>query len=266
MNTKKYNDLIEYIAGLKKVAIAYSGGVDSTFLVKAAKVALGDNVIAITINSPYIPDWEIVEAKEIAEEIGVTHVIIDMPMDDSIVNNPNDRCYLCKTLLFSKMVSYAKEHGFNTVMDGTNLDDTKDFRPGLRALKELNVVSPLLECKLTKDDIRKYSKDLGLPTHNKPAYACLMTRIPHNTNVTDEMLRRIEKAEVFIHSLGIKQLRVRTHGDIARIEVAKDSRDLLFDMNKMDAIVEALKEYGYKFVTMDMAGYKMGSFNKEKKK
>jgi pyridinium-3,5-biscarboxylic acid mononucleotide sulfurtransferase len=262
MSMQKYAKLIKYLEGFDRVAIAFSGGVDSTFLIKTAFTVLSDNAIAITINTPYIPDWEIAQAKALAKDIGIRHEIIDLPIDESILNNPQNRCYLCKHILFETMTNFAGSLGYDTVMDGSNADDTSDYRPGMKALTELKVVSPLLKMGLTKTDIRAFSKDLGLSTHDKPAYACLLTRLPHDTIVLSQVLMRIEQAEVFLHTLGIKDVRIRTHGDIARIELK--NREKLFDIETMNKIDQKLKRLGYAFVTMDLAGYKMGSFNEEK--
>lgn len=258
---EKYIKLVGYLKGLKKVLIAFSGGVDSTFLLKAAKDALGDNVIAVTINSPYIPNWEIEESKEYTKKIGVKHDFIDVGIIDEIKDNPNDRCYLCKKSIFSKIKEKAIEGGFDYVIDGTNLDDTKDYRPGIKALRELKIVSPLLECKITKDEIREMSKELDLPTWNKPAYACLLTRIPFDTELRIDTLDRIEKAEKYLIDRGITAVRVRSHVNLARIEVDPAIRSRLFDTEFLDEISREFKKYGFKHVTIDTAGYKMGSLN-----
>lgn len=259
--SEKYIKLVDYLKGLKKVLIAFSGGVDSTFLLKAAKDALGDNAVAVTINSLYIPNWEIEEAKEYTEKMGIQHEFINVGIIDEIKNNPNDRCYLCKKAIFSKIKEKAINEGFDYVIDGTNLDDTKDYRPGIKALKELKIVSPLLECKITKAEIREISKDLNLPTWNKPAYACLLTRIPFDTELKIDVLNRIEKAEKYLINKGIAAVRVRSHGDLARIEVDPTIRERLFNMDFLDEISSELKKYGFKYVTIDAAGYRMGSLN-----
>lgn len=261
INNEKYNELIKYLKGLGKVVLAFSGGVDSTFLLKAAKEALGDNVKAVTILSPYIPKWEIAEAKELVKEIGVHHEIIEAPIIDSIKFNPEDRCYLCKTAVFSMILSIAKEQGYNFVIDGTNFDDIGDYRPGLKALKELEVKSPLLECKLTKEEIRCFSKELGLNTWDKPAYACLLTRIPYGNELRIEDFEKIENAEKYMMSIGFRAVRVRCHGDLARIEVSRNDRSKLFDEELLDTIAKNIKECGFKYVTLDMQGYRIGSFN-----
>lgn len=261
INNEKYNELIKYLKSLGKVVLAFSGGVDSTFLLRAAKEALGDNVKAVTILSPYIPKWEISEAKELVNELGVEHEIIEAPIIESIKFNPEDRCYLCKTAVFSMILSVAKEQGFNYVIDGTNFDDIKDYRPGLRALKELEVKSPLLECQLTKAEIRAFSKEFGLNTWNKPAYACLLTRIPYGNELREEDFEKIENAEKYMMSIGFRAIRVRCHGDLARIEVSRDDRSKLFNEELLDTIAKNIKECGFKYVSLDLQGYRVGSFN-----
>jgi uncharacterized protein len=261
INNEKYNELINYLKSLEKVVLAFSGGVDSTFLLKAAKEALGDNVKAVTIMSPYIPKWEIAEAKELVKELGVKHEIIEAPIIDSIKFNPEDRCYLCKTAVFNMIIAVAKEQGYNYVIDGTNFDDISDYRPGLRALKELKVKSPLLECKLTKAEIREFSKELNLKTWDKPSYACLLTRIPYGNELKVEDFEKIEKAERFMMSIGFRAIRVRCHGDLARVEVNKNDRSKLFDEELLDTIANNIKECGFKYVTLDLQGYRVGSFN-----
>lgn len=261
INSEKYGKLINYLKSLEKVVLAFSGGVDSTFLLKAAKEALGDNVKAVTIMSPYIPKWEIAEAKDLVKELGVKHEIIEAPIIDSIKYNPENRCYLCKTAVFSMITAIAKEQGYNCVIDGTNFDDISDYRPGLRALKELEVKSPLLECKLTKAEIREFSKELNLNTWNKPSYACLLTRIPYGNELKVDDFEKIENAEKFMMSIGFRAIRVRCHGDLARVEVDRNDRSKLFDEELLDTIASKIKECGFKYVTLDLQGYRVGSFN-----
>ena len=261
INNDKYNELINYLKSLGKVVLAFSGGVDSTFLLRVAKEALGDNVKAVTIMSPYIPKWEIAEAKELTEKLGVKHEIIEAPIIESIKYNPEDRCYLCKTAVFSMILSVAKEQGYNYVIDGTNFDDISDYRPGLRALKELEVKSPLLECKLTKAEIRAFSKELNLNTWNKPSYACLLTRIPYGNELKVKDFEKIENAEKFMMSIGFRAVRVRCHGDLARVEIDRNDRSKLFNEELLDTISSKIKECGFKYVTLDLQGYRVGSFN-----
>lgn len=260
----KLENLREYIKGLGKVALAFSGGVDSTFLLKVCGDVLGKDAVAITIVSPYIPRWEIDEAKELTKKFNITHEFIETSIPENIRYNPEDKCYLCKKQIFTLLKNKAESLGISTIIDGTNLDDTKDYRPGMKALKELEVKSPLLELGFTKADIRKYSKELNLETWSKPAYACLLTRIQVGDEITQEKLRRIENSECYLFSLGLTGIRVRNHGDLARIEVQPQDREKLFDIDIMDKISNKLKEFGFKYVTLDMSGYKMGSLNKEK--
>jgi len=261
MNNKKYLKLIDYLKSLESIVVAFSGGVDSTFLLKAAREALGDRVKAVTIASPYIPKWEIEEAKELVKDIGVEHEIVVVPVSDEIKNNPEDRCYLCKKFIFTMISDMAKLQGYNYVVDGTNFDDTKDYRPGLVALKELEIKSPLLECELTKADIRMFSKEIGLNTWDKPAYACLLTRIPYGEELKTEDFEKIENAEKYMMDIGFRAIRVRCHGDLARIEVNKEDRKKLFNEKILDEISKNIKEFGFKYVTLDIEGYRMGSFN-----
>ncbi|AVQ46636.1 ATP-dependent sacrificial sulfur transferase LarE [Clostridium botulinum] len=259
----KYNNLINYLKDLKSVAVAFSGGVDSTLLLKAAKEALGDNAISITIVSPYIPKWEIKEAKELVDKIGIKSYFVEVPMLEEIRFNPEDRCYICKKSVFNKIKYLAKEKGIKYIVDGTNADDTKDYRPGMRALKELEVKSPLLENAINKEEIRILSKELQLDTWDKPAYACLLSRIPYNQEIKKEDLVRIEKAEVYMMKLGFRAVRVRSHGNLARIEVPQKERMKLFNERILDKVSKELKELGFKYVTVDIEGYKMGSLNAE---
>lgn len=254
----KYDNLLSYLGKLDNIAVAFSGGVDSAFLLHAAKEAMGKKVLALTINSPYIPDWEIAEAMEITASKEIEHQVVDVPVPEQIKNNPEDRCYLCKSFLFTLLKEFAKQRGFSNLADGTNYDDTKDHRPGMKALEELHVLSPLLENRFTKNDIREASREMGLYTWEKPAYACLLTRIPYNSSIEVEMLRRIEKAETFLIGLGIRSVRVRTHGDLARIETEQRYIEKIFNEGHMDNISKQLRRYGFKYVTLDLERYRTG--------
>lgn len=265
INNEKYTRLISNLTRLEKVVLAFSGGVDSTFLLKAAKEALGDNMKAVTILSPYIPKWEIEEAKQLAAELDVIHEIIEVPIIDEIRSNPENRCYLCKKAVFSMIESIAVKGGYHYVIDGTNFDDIGDYRPGLKALEELKIKSPLLECELTKTEIRSLSKELGLSTWDKPPYACLLTRIPYGNELRVEDFDKIEKAETYMMELGFRAIRVRCHDNLARIEVDRKDRSKLFDEKILDQISSKLKEFGFRYITLDLEGYRVGSLNETMK-
>jgi uncharacterized protein len=258
---EEYTKLIEYLQGLGKVMVAFSGGVDSTFLLKAAREALGDQVKAVTILSPYIPQWEIAQAKELADELAVAYDVIRVPMLEEIKHNPLDRCYLCKKAVFGRIKELAAREGYNYVIDGTNYDDIGDYRPGLKALSELGIKSPLLECNITKAQIRRFSQELALPTWDKPPYACLLTRIPYGCELKEEDFRKIENAEGYLMKLGFQGVRVRMHGELARIEMAKSDMEDLFADKLSEQIVGKLQEFGFHYVTLDLQGYRTGSFN-----
>lgn len=250
---------------LGSVAVAYSGGVDSNFLLKIATDTLGDKAMAVTIHAMMHSSREIEEAKQYAKEFNANHIVVNIDNlegEDFFKNTPK-RCYHCKNTVFSKIKKIAKENNIEYVVDGTNMDDLGDYRPGLKALEELNIVSPLKECCLTKEDIRILSKEMNLETYKKPAFACLATRIPYGTEITNDKLRIIEKSEEFLQDMGFSQFRVRAHDNIARIEVEKDEIHKFFTENLLEKTSNKLKEIGFEYVTLDMAGYKMGSMNKE---
>lgn len=258
----KYNRLLVSLEKLESAAVAFSGGVDSTFLLAAAGKVLGDKVLALTIKTPYIPDRELEDARNFCTEHSLRHRIIHTEILKVIMNNPVNRCYLCKKHVFSLMKSEAAREGIHHLLDGTNADDAKDYRPGKAALKELRIESPLLENGLTKKDIRDLSRRLGLVTADKPSYACLLTRLPHNYEVKTDELRRIEKAELYLASLGYSASRVRNHGNIARIEIERESIRDFIDSGTAAKIVPYFRSLGYEFVTLDLEGYRTGSFNK----
>ena len=261
---KKLDNLKSRLLELESVAIAYSGGVDSNFLLKVAKDTLGDKVIAVTLHAMMHSDREIEEAINYAKEFQVNHIVVNIDnfKVEKFIENNIDRCYHCKREVFNTVKEVAKKHNIKYVLDGTNLDDLGDFRPGLKALEELNIISPLKESKLTKEDIRILSKEMNLNTYNKPAFACLATRIPYGTKITKDLLKKIEKSEEYLVSIGFKQFRVRAHNDIARIEVGKDEIHKFFNKDLLNKTDKKLKEIGFKYVTLDMAGYEMGSMNK----
>jgi uncharacterized protein len=260
---EKLDRLKGIIADMGSVLVAFSGGVDSTFVASVAHEVLGDRAVAVTGISPSVPQSEREEAKALAAQIGIRHITIDtQEMDDPgyVANSPL-RCYHCKTELYGKLGPLAAQLGLNRVVDGSNLDDTGDFRPGRKAAAEHGVASPLVEAGLTKAEIRELSRARGLPTWHKPAMACLSSRIPYGTPVTLEALDRIDAAEQFIRGLGVRQLRVRHHGDIARIETDEDGLVLLMQPTHREKIVARLQQLGYQYVTVDLAGYRSGSLN-----
>ncbi len=261
-NSVKYNNLIQHLKSFKSLAIAFSGGVDSSLLLYLSKHALKGKVMAFTVSTPYIPRWEIEEAENFALRYGVLHKVVEFPFIAELKENPKDRCYICKKNLFAFLKEEASKEGFKFLADGTNFDDTKDYRPGMLALKELGIVSPFLETRTTKDDIRKYSQQLELPTWEKPAYACLLTRLPFGQVIKNGELKRIEQAERFLFSLGFDGCRVRMHENMARIEIKQEHFGKMLNTELFQRISSQLKEIGFSFVTLDMEGYRMGSLNK----
>ncbi|QAA33393.1 ATP-dependent sacrificial sulfur transferase LarE [Clostridium manihotivorum] len=265
---EKFQLLKDIIKEKGSAAVAFSGGVDSTFLVKVAYEVLGDKVIAVTATSSTYPERELKEAIKYAEDMGVKHLIISSEELDieGFASNPKNRCYFCKKELFTKIKEVAKENAVEYVFDGSNLDDNGDYRPGMQAAKELEVISPLKLAGLTKNDIRELSKELGLPTWDKPSFACLSSRFPYGHKITMPKLKMVDQAEQFLLDMGIRQVRVRHHGEIARIEVSPEERKQFFDIEVMDKIGERFKEIGFTYVTLDMLGYRTGSMNEVLKK
>jgi len=262
MPADKYKELLDCIAKKGKVAVAFSGGVDSSFLCYAAYQALGKNAIAVTIVSPMLSKSELSDAKKVAAQIGIEHIAIEeKSIDERVAKNPRDRCYFCKKEEFGKIIQVAKERGISTVLDGTNIDDESDYRPGLKALLELGVFSPLREVKLSKPEIRELSRLANIPVWDKPAFACLASRVPYGQKITEELLFKIEAGEEILRSFGFKLFRLRAHQSIARIEVAKNERSKFFDEQVLDEISKKIKELGFTFVAMELEGYEMGSLN-----
>lgn len=265
IHDKKYQDLQKILKQMGSVVVAFSGGVDSTFLLAAVKEVLGKNILAITVSTPYVAGWEKEEAKEISAGLGVKHAILKYPLFENIKNNPPQRCYLCKKQIFTAILEEAERRGYDAVVDGTNVDDYQDIRPGIKALKELKIKSPLAEANMKKNDIRRLSKEMGLPTWDKPAYACLLSRLPFHTPIRQEILDRIGKAEQLIRDAGFPAARVRTHEDIARIEIPSEALQEFMQKSFEEELPRKIKDLGYKFVTLDLEGYKMGSFNEPEK-
>lgn len=264
----KYESLKNLLKEYGKLAIAYSGGVDSSFLLKAAIEALGkENVLAVTVKSQVIPEEEQKEAEELAKQMKARHLVLKMDVLSlpEFKINPKDRCYFCKKHIFKDIIKAASERGFNIVADGTNSDDEGDYRPGMKALQELKVVSPLKQCGLTKAEIRELSKELGLSTYDKPSLACLASRVPYGEEITAEKLLMTGAAEKYLRSLGFNQLRVRCHGPVARIEVLPQDFDRFFKDDLNIKVYEHLKTLGFKYATLDLAGYRTGSLNEEVK-
>jgi uncharacterized protein (TIGR00268 family) len=260
---QKYAALRSSIRDLGRVAVAFSGGVDSSLLCALARSELGDDSIAITLNSPLMPDFELEDARSLADLVGIAHVVIEESrIVDEVAANGPERCYHCKKHVFERIIEEARMRGFDVVLDGSNADDNLDYRPGERALSELRVTSPLREAGLTKEEVRLLSKRLELPTWDKSAYACLASRVPYGELIDDALLRRIEKSEDYLRGLGFKQVRVRAHGDIARIEVGPAERGRLYSESRMDEIASNLRELGFLYVCMELSGYERGSLNR----
>jgi uncharacterized protein len=261
--TEKLTHLIKILKDMQSVVFAYSGGVDSSFLLKAVQLS-GIKALAVTATSEIRKSDELVEAKKIAEELGIKHIVIktgELSMKEFVSNTP-ERCFFCKNELFGKLTNIAFSEGYRVVAEGSTVDDTFDYRPGSKAAKKHNIRSPLIEAGFSKKEIRELSKQLGLPTWDKPSSACLATRIPYGQRITEEALKRIEKAEDFLKSLGFQEVRVRDYGNIARIEVLEDTIEKVLEPKIRKIISETLKVIGYTYITLDLEGYKSGSMNR----
>ncbi|MEN6350585.1 MAG: ATP-dependent sacrificial sulfur transferase LarE [Syntrophomonas sp.] len=263
MPTEKVNNLKNYLSSLPGLVIAYSGGADSSFLLKIAFEVLRERVVAATAASCTLPRRELEAAQAFCTSLGVKHFIIktDPLQIPGFSQNPCERCYLCKKDFFSRIKEAADSWGINQVADGSNLDDLSDYRPGIKALKELSIATPLITAGFTKENIRQLSREMGLPTWNRPAAACLASRFPFGEPINAERLQLVEQAEDYLLELGFKELRVRVHGSIARIEVGAEERSKIACPGLMDEINQKLKAMGFAYVTMDLGGYNRGCFN-----
>ncbi|MBR3645831.1 MAG: ATP-dependent sacrificial sulfur transferase LarE [Lachnospiraceae bacterium] len=259
----KYEQLKEYIASFGSVAVAFSSGVDSTFLLYAAKEALGEHVIAVTATSSSFPKRELNESRDYCDSLSVRQVIVQSEelKIEGFSSNPKNRCYLCKRELFEMIRRVAKENGMNEVLEGSNLDDDGDYRPGLLAIAELDIKSPLRHIGFTKQEIRKLSQHFNIPTWDKPSFACLATRFPYGDVISEEKLKMVDNAEQLLLDLGFRQVRVRIHNNVARIEILPEEFDKLMAERTRDLVYVKFKEYGFAYVTMDLKGYRTGSMN-----
>jgi len=259
----KLERLRELLAELPSALVAFSGGVDSSFLLRVARDALGARCTALTTISPTMPAEDLASAKELATRLGVTHVLVDANELDipGYAANPTNRCYFCKDNLFAICLAEAERRGLAVVIDGANLDDLGDHRPGLQAAAERGVRHPLVEARLTKADIRAASRTLGLPTWDRPASPCLSSRFPYGTRITQERLAQVEAAERFLHARGFRELRVRFHDQVARLEVPAADIPRLLDPTTREEVVRELKRLGFTYIAVDLQGFRSGSLN-----
>jgi uncharacterized protein len=266
MNYSSRRRVAALIKGLDRVLVAYSGGIDSSLVLRIAHEQLGSHAVAVTAVSASLAQSDLLEAQDIAREIGVEHVRLESSETDDPRYRRNDpqRCYFCKTNVYQTLIDYAGREGYSWILDGTNADDLGDHRPGLRAAREHGVRSPLQEADMGKDEIRAWARELGLSNWNRPANACLSSRIPYGSEVTPEKLAQIEAAEAVLRGLGFREFRVRHHDQVARIEVSKD--ELSRAVEESETITSAMKKAGFLYVTLDLAGFRSGNMNEVLKK
>ena len=259
----RYEELKAYLGSLRSVAVAFSGGVDSTFLLYAAHEALGNQVIAVTASLLSFPKRERDESEAYCKTLGIPQYIVQIEemQIPGFAENPSNRCYLCKHAIFEKLGAVATEQGMEHIVEGSNLDDLGDYRPGLIAIAELGVLSPLREVGFTKQEIRSLSEYLHIPTWNKPSFACLATRFPYGDEITEQKLRMVDQAEQLLLDLGFPQMRVRIHGNLARIELLPEDIPRFMEESIRLTVYDRFKDYGFSYVALDLKGYRTGSMN-----